>query len=253
MKPSHLKLPILLAALAIAIPLFAQQQSQPTQGTSDETGFSPIFDGKTLTDWDGDPVYWRAENGSLIGEIVPGKEITENTFVTWRGGPDKGVMTDFEIKMDYKITDRGNSGVNYRSSMVPGKKYALMGYQFDIDGKLRNTGTTRHTGNNYEERGRTFMALRGQITRATDAGKRQIIGTLGDYSELAKLIKENDWNSLHIIARGNTIIHILNGQVMDVLIDEDPKNRAPSGLLAMQVHVGPPMKVEFRNIRMKKL
>jgi len=242
-----------LAVLLVALPLFAQQQSQPVKNAADDAGFVSLFDGKTLDGWEYDPTYWRAENGELIGEIVAGKEITENTFITYRGGPDKGVMKDFEIKMEYKISDKGNSGVNYRSAMVEGKKYVLKGYQFDIDGQLKNAAPTRHTGNNYEEKGRTFMALRGQITRATEGGNRQVIGTLGDYNELAKLIKNDDWNFLHIIARGNTLIQILNGQVVSILIDDDPANRAAEGLMAMQVHVGGPMKVEYRNIRMRKL
>jgi hypothetical protein len=237
----------------LALPLLGQQQSQPTKGADDEAGFVPLFDGKTLTGWEGDPAYWRVENGTLVGEIVAGKEIKENTFITYRGGAEKGVMKDFEIKLEYKITERGNSGINYRSGMVEGKQFAMKGYQFDIDGPLKNPAPTRHTGNNYEERGRTFMAVRGQITRATEGGKRQVIGAVGDYAELAKAIKNDDWNSIHLIVRGNTMVHLLNGQVMCVLVDDDPAGRAMEGLLGMQVHVGPPMKVEYRNVRMKKL
>lgn len=251
MKIFRFVIPVLLAAAVL--PLFAQQQSQPVKGADDEAGFTPLFDGKSLTGWEGNPTYWRVENGNLVGEIVAGKEITENTFITYRGGPEKGVIKDFELKMDYKISDRGNSGINYRSSLVEGKQFVLKGYQFDIDGQLKNNATTRHTANLYEEKGRTFMAVRGQATRATEGGKRQVIASLGDYAELAKLIKNDDWNSVHIIVRGNTIIHMLNGQVMCMLVDDDPAGRAADGLLAMQVHVGPVMKVEYRNIRMKKL
>jgi hypothetical protein len=240
-----------LVAFALAWPHAAQQQTQPVKDASDEAGFVSIFDGKSLDGWEGDPKFWRVENGALVGEIAPGHEIRENTFLIWRGGAEKGVAGDFELKLEYRISERGNSGINYRSQIVDGKPFVLRGYQFDIDGPLKNSGTTRHTGNNYEEKGRTFMALRGQVARAINGGGRQVIGTLGDYVEMAKAIK-GDWNNVHLIARGNTLIHLLNGQVMSVLVDDDEQNRASEGLLAVQVHTGPAMKVEFRNVRMKE-
>jgi hypothetical protein len=237
-------LAMLLLASSFAV---AQQQAMPTTNPA-ETGFTPIFNGTSLDGWEGDSKYWRAENGVLIGEITPGNTIRTNSFIIWRGGKPK----DFELKLDYRISAQGNSGVNYRSSDVEGVPLALKGYQFDIDGQRRNNGDTRHTGNNYEERGRTFMALRGQLTHAVPDGKREVLSTIGDYKALGQLIKNDDWNSLHIIARGNTLIHILNGQVMDVLIDDDEKNRTMDGFIGVQVHQGPPMKVEYRNIRLKQ-
>jgi hypothetical protein len=97
------------------------------------------------------------------------------------------------------------------------------------------------------------MALRGQVVHAVEPAKRQVIASVGQYKELAHFIREEDWNDVHIIARGNTIVHILNGQVMSILIDDDSKNRAAEGNLGVQVHVGPPMKVELRSIRLRKL
>jgi hypothetical protein len=227
----------------------AQQQTQPQPATDDKAGFESIFDGKTLNGWEGDPKYWRVEDGALVGEITPGNEIRVNTFIIWRGG----VTKDFELKVEYRISPQGNSGINYRSEELTDPKLAMKGYQFDIDGEKRNTGTTRHTSNNYEERGRTFMALRGQLTRATPDGKRNILSSLGDYTDLAKFIKNGDWNQVHIIARGNVIVHMLNGHVMSILVDDDDKNRAMEGKLGVQVHQGPAMKVEYRNFLLKKL
>jgi hypothetical protein len=227
----------------------AQQQTQPQPAADDNAGFESIFDGKTLNGWEGDPKYWRVENGALVGEITPGNEIRVNTFIIWRGG----VTKDFELKVEYRITPQGNSGINYRSEELTDPKLAMKGYQFDIDGEKRNTGTTRHTANNYEERGRTFMALRGQLTRATPDGKRSILSSLGDYNDLAKFIQNGDWNQVHIIARGNVIVHMLNGHVMSILVDDDEKNRAMEGKLGVQVHQGPAMKVEYRNFMLKKL
>ncbi len=236
----------------------AAQQTYPTTAPAHDEAFEPIFDGRSLRGWDGDAKFWRVEDGAIVGEITPGNEIKRNTFIIWRGGDagkdGSGVTRDFELKLQYRISANGNSGINYRSVEMDDAKFALRGYQFDIDGDGRSKGgEVRHTANNYEERGRTFMALRGQIVRAIEGGQRHVIGAVGQYKELARFIREDDWNDVHIIARGSIIVHLLNGQVMCVLIDDDPKGRALEGKLGVQVHVGPPMKVEFRDIRLKKL
>jgi hypothetical protein len=230
------------AAFAQQAPPAPPPQSYPV-ATPDDSGYQSIFDGKTLNGWEGDPKYWRVENGALVGEITPETIVKYNTFIIWRGG----VTKDFDLKVEYRITAAGNSGVNYRSVELPGVKHVLKGYQADIDGR------NRYTGQNYEERGRTFNAMRGQITRVPPGKKAEVIGTLGDPAALAAFIKADDWNEYHLIARGSTLVHILNGHVMSVVIDDDPENRKMEGLLGVQVHVGPPMKVEYRNFRLKKL
>jgi hypothetical protein len=106
---------------------------------------------------------------------------------------------------------------------------------------------------NYEEKGRTFLAMRGQVTRVVENKIPQIIGTLGGTNELLSIIKTNDWNEYHLIVCGNVMTHILNGCVMSVVIDEDAANRKFDGLLGVQVHVGPPMKIEYRNFRLKPI
>src|SRR5438046_731773 len=164
----------------MCLPLAAQQPYVPKQSdrpepiTGDESGFKPIFDGKTLTGWEGDPKYWRVENGSLVGEVTPETLLKTNTFVIWRAG----VTRDFELKVEYRITAGGNSGINYRSVEVPGLPFALRGYQADIDGR------NRYTGQNYEERGRTFNAMRGQITQIPSGKKAEVIGSVGDIAAL---------------------------------------------------------------------
>ena len=97
------------------------------------------------------------------------------------------------------------------------------------------------------------MALRGDIARVDADGKSRIIGSVGDKKELSSFIKNDDWNEYHLIARGNVMIHILNGKVMSIVIDDDPKGRRFDGRLGVQVHTGPPMKIEYRNIRLKEL
>lgn len=238
-----------LAALAAA-PLAAQyvpkQSDRPEPPTGDEPGFRAIFDGNTLGGWEGDPKYWRVENGAMVGEITPETILKSNTFLIWRGG----APADFELKADYRITSGGNSGINYRSVVVPdpvtpANKFAMRGYQFDID------GTNRYTGQNYEEKGRLFHALRGQMTHVVGGRKPILISTIGDSAALAEFITK-DWNSIHLIIRGNTLIHTLNGHVMCVVIDDDVPNRVLKGQIGVQVHVGPPMKVEYRNFRLKE-
>lgn len=223
--------------------------AQQTAATVDETGFELIFDGKTLKGWEGETKYWRVENGNLVGEVTPETLLKQNSFLIWRGGTTR----DFELKVEYRISARGNSGINYRSIEVAGQPFALKGYQADIDGQSRNTGDLRHTGQNYEERGRTFLARRGQMSRLEDGKSPVVVASLGDPKELAGVIKNDDWNELHLVARGNVLIHSLNGRVMSVAVDDDAKSRRGEGLLGVQVHVGPPMKIEYRNFRLKQL
>ena len=241
-----------LASLPLAAqragPAYVPKQSdRPEPAVGDEPGLQPIFDGKTLDGWDGDPKYWRAEGGSLVGEVTPETLLKSNTFIIWRGGAPK----DFELKADYRITSGGNSGINYRSVVVPdavtpANKFAMRGYQADIDGQ------NRYTGQNYEEKGRLFLALRGQMTHVVGGRKPIILSSFGDTNDLAAFIT-SDWNSYHLIIRGNTLVHILNGHLMSVVIDDDAPNRTFEGLIGVQVHVGGPMKVEYRNFRLKNL
>jgi hypothetical protein len=114
-------------------------------------------------------------------------------------------------------------------------------------------GEQVYTGQIYEERARGFLALRGQFTYIGDGQKPALFGTLGDPAELKALIHGDGWNDLHIIARGNTLVQLLNGRVMSMLMDDDTANRKMEGLIGIQVHKGPPMKIEVRDIRLKKL
>jgi hypothetical protein len=222
-----------------------KQSDRPEPLAADEAGFQPIFDGKTLAGWDCNPTYWRVENGTLVGEITPATVIKSNTFVIWKGGQPR----DFELKLDYRLSRSGNSGINYRSVVVPDtvtptNLFAMRGYQFDLD------GANRYSGNNYEEKGRLFLAVRGQLTHVVGGRPPIVLATLGDNAELGKLVTD-DWNSIHLIVRGNCATHILNGHVMSITVDDDAPGRKLDGLIGMQVHVGPPMKVEYRNIRLK--
>jgi Domain of Unknown Function (DUF1080) len=237
-----------LLVLSGSVPLTSHAQTAAPADAA-EAGFETIFDGKTLNGWDGNPKYWRVENGCLVGEVTPETTLRTNTFIIWRGG----TPADFELKAEYRISARGNSGINYRSIEVPGLPFVMRGYQADIDGQNRNANGVRYTGQNYEERGRTFLALRGQVTRIEESQKPAVIASLGDSKEMEGFVKNDDWNEYHLIVRGNVLIHILNGHVMSAVVDDDSQGRRFDGLIGVQVHVGPPMKVEFRNFRLKKL
>jgi hypothetical protein len=241
------------SSIALAILLAAQNQSpqaRPSGGfrmelpqpLKDETGFRPIFDGKTLNDWDGDPKLWRVESGNIVGETTAQTMPKQNSFLIWRGGSPG----DFELKAEYRL-GAVNSGIQYRSIELPDVRWAMKGYQADIDAEERFTGQI------YEERGRGFLALRGQFTYIGEGKKPGVVGLLGDGAELKNFIKSGDWNEYHIIARGNGLIQVLNGHVMSMLVDDDGPNRKMSGLVGIQLHLGPPMKIEVRNIRIKTL
>ena len=224
----------------------------PSLAFEDHAGYQSIFDGQTLKGWEGDTKFWRAENGEIIGQTTPDNKLEENTFLIWRGGEPK----DFELKLEYRI-NAANSGIQVRSVQLPQGipdghgdavkgKWVMKGYQCDID--VEN----RFTGQIYEERGRRFLAMRGQLSWVNAAGEPKVLGALQLTDDgLKGIIKNNDWNQVHIIARGNTITEVMNGHVTSSLIDDDPKGRALSGLIGLQMHVGDPMKVEFRNIWLK--
>jgi hypothetical protein len=232
--------------------LLAQAPAKPRGGgfgrtppvPDDNAGFEAIFDGKTLNAWDGDKKFWRVENSAITGETTAENPLKQNTFVVWTGGTTK----DFELKLEYRITEVGNSGVQYRSVSLPEVgPHVLKGYQADIDGR------NMYTGMLYEERGRGFLAERGQAVRMAQGHVRKLMGSPGDSESLKSVIKAADWNQIHIIARGTMITHIINGRIVSLLVDDDPEGRSAEGKLGLQLHQGPPMKVEFRNIVLKKL
>jgi hypothetical protein len=252
MKPLRIILLPLLTAVIGHVFLSAEEPSK-----TDDSGFVQIFDGKTLDGWEGDPVYWRVEGGHLVGEITPETIVKRNTFIIWK----KGTPADFELKLEYRITENGNSGVNYRSERLDDHPFALTGYQADIDGK------NRYTGQNYEERGRTTLAYQGQVTTIPPIAESDlkklivknawtpavVVESLGEKQELAKAIKSGDWNRMRIVAKGNSLQHYVNDVLLSDVTDKDPQRRRMSGLIGMQVHVGPPMKVEYREILLNVL
>jgi hypothetical protein len=238
--------PVLVAPvplLAQSVPETPPKVPQILPLNDSDIGFRQIFDGKTLDGWDGDPAYWRAEDGELVGEVTASNLLKRNSFIIWRGGKPK----NFELKAEYRISELGNSGINYRSVETSGTRWLLRGPQADIDGQ------NSFTGQNYEEGGRTVLALRGDVTYIATGSNPQVIASLATSDELKTFIRANEWNRYHLIVRRNLMIHILNGHIMSEVIDDDRINRRFRGLIGVQVHVGPPMKVEYRHVLLKTL
>jgi hypothetical protein len=203
--------------------------------------FKKIFDGVSLKGWIGDTTYWKAQNNTIVGETTAENPLKANTFLIY----DREQPGDFELKAEFRISSPGNSGVQYRSELVPGFQYALKGYQADID------GDNVYTGQNYEERGRGFLAKRGEIAVLESGKQPQIIAMIANPDSLKSLINKEAWNEIYIIAKGKRLRHYVNGKLMSEVTDNDAIAQKQKGIIGLQIHSGPPMKVEFRNIRLK--
>ncbi|MFV1968281.1 MAG: family 16 glycoside hydrolase [Pirellulaceae bacterium] len=231
-------LPWFLALLSAAC--FGPFTTTPAWG--DEDGFESIFDGKTLDGWDGNPKFWSVRDGAITGQTTQENPTQGNTFIIWR----KEEVSDFELKLEYKLIG-GNSGIQYRSFQLEGDdEWRIGGYQADFE------AGDRYSGILYGERYRGILADRGQKTVIGEGGKVKVVGSVGESAEIQTKIKKEDWNEYHIIARGNHFVHKINGVTTCEATDEDSAART-SGLLALQLHQGPPMTVQFRNLRLKRL
>ena len=207
----------------------------------DEEGFTSIFDGKSLDGWVGDPKLWSVEDDAITGKTTDEEPIEYNSFIRWANGE----VDDFELKLQYRIFN-GNSGIQIRS-FEAAKPFSIGGYQADFEAGERWSGT------NYGEQFRGILAKRGEKTEIGEDGKPTVVGSLGKTEELQKVIRKEDWNDYHIIARGNHFVFKINDTVMSEVTDNDTDMRRRVGLLAFQLHKGPAMKVQFRNIRLKRL
>jgi hypothetical protein len=200
-----------------------------------------LFNGKDLEGWNGNPKFWTVEDGAIVGRTTKESPLENNEFLIWKGGH----VRDFKLTLQYKI-EGGNSGIQYRSKVLDPAKWIVAGYQADID-----SGPT-YSGILYEERERGILAKRGEKVTIDREGK-PTTEKIGDAEELQKSIHTDDWNDYEIEVRNNRMKHTINGKLMSETIDRDQKNKDRSGVLAFQVHKGPPMTVRFRNIRYEPL
>jgi len=222
---------------------------------NDHDGYVSLFDGKTLNGWDGNPKIWRVENGTIIGESTPTNP-SGNTYLVYRGTEAK----DFDLKFEIKIDGNGGSGMQYRSkSGIPWLAPVAPNLQpVNLDWMLTGPQadfwpTKIYSGQFYSENTpMRIIAWRGQVVEGAGVENRRLMGTIGDRKALGDFEKKNDWNEYTVIARGGTFLHIMNGQLMSVLVDDDPSssNNQP-GLIGIEIESI--TKLYVRNIWLKKL
>jgi hypothetical protein len=244
---TNLPATFVLGAALVAPALLCNGQ-QPPMIQPGEKGFVRIFDGKDLTGWDGNPKLWSVKDGAITGQTTAENPAKGNTFLIWTNG----TVSDFELRCTYRIVPGdshgfGNSGIQYRSKILDPANWVVGGYQADME-----AGDT-YSGILYEERMRGILALRGQKVVLHAGQKPEVVGSLGSAAELGAMIKKGDWNDYVIIAKGNHLQQFINGRQTVDVVDEDEAKRAASGVLALQLHAGAPMMVQFKNIRLKKL
>ncbi len=222
-----------------------------TRHSSDtsERGFKPIFNGKNLKGWDGAPDLWSVRDGPITGETTKEHPAKENTFLIWKDG----APADFELRCSFLIRPGdakgfSNSGIQYRSRVVKPEYWVVSGYQADME-----AGST-YTGILYEEKARGILAKRGEKVVIDANGKINVVGSTGrTAAEVEASVKHGEWNTYEIIAKGNHLIKKINGQVTVDVTDEQEAKAAKSGIIALQIHAGPPMFVQFKDIRIKML
>jgi hypothetical protein len=226
---------------------------------NDHRGYVSLFDGLSLKGWDGNPKFWRAEGGAIVGESTP-ENPSGNTYIAYRDVAAK----DFTLKFEIKVEGSGGSGFQYRSKTglpwsrpIPANVTANVGpvnLNWMITGPQADFWPSQiYTGQFYSENTPMgIMSFRGQVVEGAGLGARRLMGTIGDRTELGKLVKANDWNQYTVIARGGTFIHIVNGQLMAVMVDDDPESsNNQSGIFGMEIEAT--TKVSVRNIWLKKL
>jgi hypothetical protein len=226
---------------------------------NDHTGYVSLFEGTSLKGWDGSPKFWRVENGVIVGESTPTNP-SGNSYLVYRDL----VARDFTLTFEIKVEGDGGSGLQYRSrtglpwlATIPAAVTANVGpvnLNWMMTGPQADFWPSRvYTGQFYSENTpMRILAWRGQVVEGFGARSKTLVGTIGDRAALGSVVKANDWNQYVVIARGGTFVHIVNGQLMAVMIDDDPlsSNNQP-GLFGIEIEAT--TKVSVRNIWVKKL
>ena len=223
-------LPVVIL-LALAVPLCAAETD----------GFKDLFNGKDLTGWDGDSKLWSVQDGAIVGETTKENPAKGNTFLVWKGGE----LKDFEFRCLFKLEGSNNSGVQYRSKEV--SKFVLAGYQCDLQYTFPNMCKL------YDEKKRGRICMAGEVVTMEEKARKNITGTTPDLEKLKTADKKGEWNECVVIAQGNRLIHKINGIVSIDFTDNDEAGRALSGVLGLQIHGGAPMKISFKEIKLKEL
>ena len=205
---------------------------------ADDASRITLFDGKTLQDWDGDPLYWRVEDGAITGENTLTNPLKRSTYLLWRGP----TFDDFKMTFEFRIVG-GNSGVHFRSRETA--KWQAGGYQADISNWEDYTGV-------FYSSHRAQLAYRGESVEIDKLGKRTVT-RFGDHDQLGRFVKKTGWNQYTVIAKGAHIMLCVNGILMSQGFDYETEKAARGGIVAIQLHDGPAMKIQIKNISMTKL
>lgn len=233
-----------LAWVAFLASTIANAQNVHAEAPPEPDNMVELFNGRDLAGWDGDSRLWSVRDGVIHGETTLENPARQNTFLIWKDGE----VADFDLRLSFRIKT-GNAGVQYRSKLLPeeeGNCWRITGYQAEVENRPGKAGFS------YEERGRGRLAEVGEKVMIGKGGKIRIVGHVGMQYEIAETFRKGDWNDYVIIFRGNHLHQYLNGvQTVDV-VDNDEKHSAAKGLLALQLHQGPPMWVEFKNVRLKQ-
>ncbi|MDP6447473.1 MAG: DUF1080 domain-containing protein [Pirellulaceae bacterium] len=201
--------------------------------------FETIFDGKSLDGWEGKKDFWSVSEGAITGRTTKENPTKGNTFLIWR----KGEVADFELHLKFRIVN-GNSGIQYRSKELD--NFVVGGYQADFE------AGTRYIGILYEERGRGILAQRTQKVEIGSDGKKNVVGETCDDKEFLAALKKEKWNDYVIVAKGNRLVQKINGFTTVDVTDNQSSRAAKKGILALQLHAGPPMVVQFKDIKIKR-
>lgn len=226
----------------------------------EHAGYKQIFDGKSLAGWDADASIWHVEDGVMVGETFEGKA-KGNNYIVYRGDRTR----DFDLKLRMKIEKGGGGGIQYRSATgVPWTrpqpagqppydlKFMMTGPQADFWFPV-NADAASYSGQWYSENTmQGILAYRGQVTQALPGQPNRLVATIGDKRALGGYVKVNEWNDYEVIARGGVMMHIMNGQLMAVFIDDnkDSVNNQP-GLIGFEIE-SQPCKISVRDIWLRK-
>ena len=237
-RSEHLPLRTIVTSLKMMRYLFLALAALLSTSSATAEDFKPIFNGKDLSGWDGNPDLWSVEEGVITGKTTGPEQLKYNQFLIWRGGKVK----NFELRAKVKVTGN-NSGIQYRSKELPAiGKWSIGGYQCDIHPKAAYNAMI------YEERGRGITVQNGQGVVADPEGKRW----LTDERDPVK-VDPAEWHEYSIIAKGNHIVHKIDGKITIEFHDFDQKARSLEGVLAFQVHRGPAMSVQIKDVMLKHL
>ncbi len=234
--------------LILTAPTLAAEPVSRT-APAEPSAMRSIFNGKDLSGWDGDPKLWSVKDGVIHGETTADNPAKGNTFILWKEGRTK----DFDLRLSFRCNATNNSGIQYRSKHITDGKvnnaWVVRGYQHE----LRNEAALPNVaGFIYDEGGkRGRICLVGEQVTWEPTGKKVVASDLIDAAGYEKLFKLDGWNDVVIVARGNRIQHYLNGQLLIDFTDNAPELALSEGILALQLHAGKPMWVEFKNIRIK--